>query len=435
MSVKLEVVHPHAAGIDIGSKNFYVDAGEGIIKVFPTFTEDCNSLRDYLLFHGITTVAMESTSVYWVILYDVLEKAGIEVFLVNGRDAKNVPGRKSDVKDCQWLRQLHGYGLLRKSFIPESCVRMLRSYVRIRTEHIRSKATQILLMQKALTQMNVRLTEVINDVSGVSGLRIIKSILDGERNPNTLANLCEHQILNKKKELVIKSLKGHYTKEHLFALKQAYKTMEYYQNLINECDQEIEKHLKEMSDGKDDVDVRLKRKPIRYHKPNIKDLHEPLLKLSEGKDPISIAGITDYSFLQIASEVGFDMNSWPTEKHFTSWLKLAPMRSSSGDMSKRVVMKRQNKAGQIFRNLAQGILNSKHIALGSFGRRIRARRGGSIAIKAIARKVACYYYRVMNKGLEFLEQGIHAYEEQLKERKKKYLEKMAIQLNLQLVPI
>ena len=435
MKKKLEIVHPNAAGIDIGSKNFYVDAGAEDIRVFPTFTEDCCALRDYLLEHRINTVAMESTGVYWVILYSVLEEAGIEVYLVNGRDVKNMPGRKSDVKDCQWLRQLHTYGLLRKSFIPKSDIRIIRSYLRLRQDHIRAAATQVLLMQKALTQMNIRITEVINDITGVSGLRILEAIVAGERRPEALLELCVSQIKDKKGLEVLKALHGHYRDEHLFALKHALKTWHYYNKLIVECDKEIEAQLQVMTKDKKDVEISNKRKPIRYHPPQIEHLHKPLLMLSEGKDPINIAGITDYSFLQIMSEVGTDMSAWPTEKHFASWLKLAPMKASSGKMSKRITMKRHNNAGQIFRNLAQGILTSKHLALGSFGRRIRARRGSAIAIKAIARKIAIYYYQIMTKGTEFVEQGIEQYEQYLKERQLKQLKKMALKLNMQLVSL
>lgn len=435
MKKNLEIVHPHAAGIDIGSKSFYVDAGEENIRVFPSFTEDCNALRDYLVLQKVTTVAMESTGVYWVVLYSVLEEAGIEVYLVNGRDVKNLPGRKSDVKDCQWLRQLHSYGLLRKSFIPSSDIRIVRSYLRLRQDHIRAAATQVHLMQKALTQMNLRLAEVISDITGASGLRIVEAIVSGERRPEILLELCVSQLKAKKGELILKSLQGHYRNEHIFALRQALHTWYYYNKLITECDKEIEHQLQAMTKGKDNIDTSNPRKAIRYNKPNIKNLHQPLLKLSEGKDPINIAGITDYSFLQIMSEVGTDMSSWPTEKHFTSWLKVAPMKASSGKMSKRITMKRHNNAGQLFRNVAQGILTSKHLALGSFGRRIRARRGSAVAIKAIARKIATYYYRVMTKGTEFVEKGIQQYEQHLKEIQLKQLSKMALKHNLQLVGI
>src|SRR5258708_4260152 len=358
----------------------------------------------------------------------------MEVYLVNGRDVKNVPVRKSDIKDCQWLRQLHSYGLLRKSFIPEGGIRKVRSYLRLRQDHIRASATQIHLMQKSLTQMNIRLADVINDITGASGLRIIGAILDGERDAGRLTELCVSQIKDRKKELVYKSLEGDWQEEHLFALQQAFRTWEHYNELIRACDKAVEKQLAVMTEGKPTVEVGSKRKKIRYHRPEIENLHQPLLQLTEGKDPTGIPGLTDYSFLQIVSEVGTNMSAWPTEKHFTSWLKVAPMRSSSGKMIKRVTLKRHNKAGQLFRSLAQGILTSKHLALGVFGPNIRARRGGAVAIKAIARKIACYYYRVMTKGGDFVDQGIAVYEQQLQDRKRKYLEKMAAKLNLQLVP-
>jgi len=435
MSKSLEIVHPKAAGIDIGSQSFYVDAGEEEIKIFPTYTEGCHLLREYLTELGIKTVAMESTGVYWVILYSVLEDAGIEVYLVNGRDVKNVPGRKSDVKDCQWLRQLHSYGLLKKSFIPPDNVRKLRNYIRLRQDHIRAQATQVHLMQKALTQMNIRLTEVISDIMGASGSQMISAILAGQRDPEELVKYCHDSILKKKRDLVVKALQGEYREEHIFALRQANQTWHYYQSLIFECDKELEKLLELITKDKSDLDNYAKRKPIRYNKPQIKNLHQSLLKMTDGKDPIGIAGITDYSFLQILSEVGVDMKAWKTEKHFVSWLKLAPMRSSSGKMSRRISVKRTNKASLLFRNIAQGLLTSKNLALGSFARRIKAKRGSGVAIKAVARKIACYYYRVMTKGEVFLEKGIQLYEENLKEQKRNYLEKMARQLNMQLIPV
>lgn len=434
MRKALRVIHPHAAGIDIGSRSFFVDAGEDEIKIFPTYTEGCHGVRDYLVSRSITTVAMESTGVFWVILYAVLEEAGIEVYLVNGREVRNVPGRKSDIKDCQWLRQLHAYGLLTKSFIPKDNIRILRSYMRLRQDHIRSSATQILLMQKALTLMNIRLTEAINDITGASGLRIIEKIIEGETRPEILIELCERSILKKKRELVLKSLQGQYRKEHLFALEQSHRTWVHFNKLILECDKEIEKLLFDITKDQPNVEVNNKRKPVRYHKPEIKDLHTPLLKMTLGKDPTTIAGITDYSFLQLISEIGTDLTAWKSEKHFVSWLKLCPQKSSSGRMKRSVKIKHHNPASILFRNMAQGLLNSKHVAIGSFGRRIRAKRGGGVAIKAIARKLACYYYRVMTKGEQFLETGIAAYEEHLRAKQKRYLEKLAFKLNMQLVP-
>lgn len=433
MKRKLEIIHPFAAGIDIGSKSFYVDAGEEKIKVFSTFTDDCSDLAKYLLSQKVTTVAMESTGVYWVVLYSILEEAGMEVFLVNGRDVKNLPGRKSDVKDCQWLRELHSYGLLRKSFIPPNNIRIMRSILRLRQDHIRASATQINLMNKALIQMNIRLSEVIDDITGVSGIKMISAILEGERRPEVLLELCDYRIKNKKAELVLKALKGNYRDEHLFALNQAFDTWKHYNSLILQCDKQLEQYLEKITVHIEKKEAKNKRKPIRYHKPEISNLHQPLLKLSNGKDPINIAGITDYSFLQIMSEVGTNMSSWKTDKHFTSWLKLAPMKASSGKVSKRISLKRHNNAGQIFRNLAQGILNSKHLALGVFGRRIRARRGPGIAIKAIARKIATHYYWVMTKGENFVEIGIEKYQEFLKERQIKSLKRLALENNFILV--
>ena len=435
MGKTLEIVHPDAAGIDIGSRSFFVDAGEEEIKVFSTFTEGCHALRDYLLSRKIKTVAMESTGVYWVILHAVLEEGGIEVYLVNGRDAKNVPGRKSDVKDCQWLRQLHAYGLLRKSFIPDDTIRTLRNYMRLRQDHIRATATQIRLMQKALTLMNIRLAEVISDITGASGIKMIDAIIKGERRPEVLVEMCHQRILLHKKEIVLKSLDGVYSEDHLFALEQAYQTFKYYNMLIEQCDKAMEKHLEKITGSMPNVESKNKRKPIRYHSPKIKELHKPLLKMTEGKDPTTIAGITDYSFLQIISEVGTDLSLWQTEKHFVSWLKLCPQRNTSGKMKRRVNIKNHNQASWMFRNIAQGLLSSKHIAIGSFARRIKAKRGSGVAIKAIARKIACYFYRVMTKGEVFVETGIKLYEEKFLEQKKRYLQRQAMLLNLKLVEL
>jgi transposase len=435
MRKTLEIMNPDAAGIDIGSRNFFVDAGEEEIKVFPTYTEGCNAVRDYLLQRKIKTVAMESTGVYWVILHSILEEAGLEVYLVNGRDAKNVPGRKSDVKDCQWLRQLHSYGLLRKSFIPDENIRTLRNYMRLRQDHIRATATQIRLMQKALTLMNIRLAEVISDITGASGIKMIEAILKGVRDPEELAAMCHQKILLNKKEVLLKSLEGTYREDHLFALEQAYKTWRHYNEMIVECDKVMEELLNKMSIRKPEVEIKNKRKPVRYHPPQIKDLPKLLLKMTEGKDPTTIAGITDYSFLQIISEVGTDLSAWKTEKHFVSWLKLCPQRNSSGNMMKKVNVKHHNKASWIFRNIAQGMLSSKHIAIGSFARRIKSKRGSGVAIKAVARKLACYFYRVMTMGEGFVEKGIEKYEERYKEQKRRYLKRQAYLLNMQLVDL
>ena len=205
--------------------------------------------------------------------------------------------------------------------------------------------------------------------------------------------------------------------------------------MIIECDKEVEKVLLEITADIEDIKVEGKRKPIRYNRPCIENLHQPLLKMTEGKDPIGIAGITDYSFLQIVSEIGVDMSAWKAEKQFISWLKLAPLKNKPGKISKKVAVKRTNKASLIFRTISEGLLTSKYLALGSFGRRIKAKRGSGVAIKAMARKIACYYYRVMTKGVDFVEKGIIQYEEQQKLQQKKYLEKLALKFNMKLVPV
>lgn len=435
MKTKWEVLHPNAAGIDIGARFFYVSAEDDVVKVFNTFTEGCNEVREYLHSLKITTVAMESTGVYWIVLYDILEESGIEVFLINGRDAKNVPGRKSDIKDCQWLRQLHTYGLLRKSFIPKDEIRQLRSYMRLRQDHIRAQSQQVNLMQKALTQMNIRLKEVISDIMGVSGNRILKAILAGERDAEILVQFCHESILKTKRDMIVKSLNGNYRQEHLFALKQAHQTYGYYQEMIDDCDKQIEIILNESTKGKADFQSEIKVKKIRAHQPKIEDIHPTLLKMTDGKDPVGIAGITDYSFLQLMSEIGSDLSAWNTEKHFVSWLKLAPLKNQSGKVNKHLYAKRANNASLLFRTIAQGILTSKHLALGVFGRRIRAKRGSGVAIKAIARKIACYYYRVMTKGKNFVEIGIVQYEKTQHEQKLRYLERLAYSMNMKVINV
>jgi transposase len=235
--------------------------------------------------------------------------------------------------------------------------------------------------------------------------------------------------------MVIKSLNGNYRQEHLFALKQAYQTHTYYQEMIDDCDKQIEIILNESTKDKDDFQSEIKVKKIRAHKPKVKDIHPTLLKMTDGKDPVGIAGITDYSFLQLVSEIGSDLSDWKTEKHFVSWLKLAPLKNQSGKVNKRLNVKRANNASLLFRTIAQGILTSKHLALGLFGRRIRAKRGSGVAIKAIARKIACYYYRVMTKGKNFVEIGITRYEKIQQDQKLRYLEKLAYSMNMKVISV
>ena len=427
----MEIIRTNVAGIDIGAKKVFVAIeGQPVVSYF-TFTEDFLLLRDSLLKHKVKTVAMEATGVYWVILYEILEEAGIDVWLVDGRQTKQVPGRKTDVKDCQWIQELHGYGMLNRCLVVKADIKELRSYLRLREDHIRSSSMHINHMQKALTEMNIRLTEVLSEIHGKSGMAIIESILGGERDRDVLVNLCHTSILKGKKDLVYKSLNGIYTKAGLFALKQAHDGYQFYLQQILECDAQINIVINRMGNSGKDQDLKNKRKPIRHHRPNIKNLGPNLLNIFGGKDATLISGITDYTWMELLAETGPDLTRWPSEKHFTSWTGLAPGQNNSGKKNRNAKKRGSPKAGQIFRTIAQGLINSKKIALGAFGRRLRGRKGPAVAIKAVARKLAELYWRVGVKGLEYAENGIKKYEEQLVKQKYKTVMKLANELNLQ----
>jgi hypothetical protein len=257
----MEKIRTNVAGIDIGSKKVFTAVeGQSVVSHF-TFTEDFMQLRDYLLEHKVESVAMEATGVYWVILYELLEDAGIDVWLVDGRQTKQVPGRKTDVKDCQWIQELHSYGLLNRCLVVDVDIKELRSYLRLREDHIRSSSTHINHMQKALTLMNIRLKEVISQIHGTSGLAIIKAILDGERDKNVLVGLCHKSILKKKKDLVLKSLEGKYTEAGLFALKQAYDGYRFYLGQIDECDKKINVVVNRIGQSGQGQDVKKNENP------------------------------------------------------------------------------------------------------------------------------------------------------------------------------
>ena len=246
----MELIHSKSAGIDIGSEELYVSIGDGEVSKFGTFTQDIEELRDYLISNSIVTVAMEATGIYWINLYEVLAEAGIDVWLVDGKETKQVPGRKSDVKDCQWIRQLHSYGLLNKCHVSTGDIRTLRDYQRLREDHIGMKSMSVNHMQKALVTMNIRLVQVLSQVHGKSGLAIIDSILSGNRDVKHLMSLCHKRILNNKKEELKKALNGRYTDLGLFSLEQARQTYSFYEQQIDKCDQKIEELLKKINGGK-----------------------------------------------------------------------------------------------------------------------------------------------------------------------------------------
>lgn len=429
----MEKIHVNAAGLDLGSRRVYVGLEGGEVKNFGTFTEDFRQLTGYLLANGVETVAMEATGVYWVVLYDILIEAGLDTWLVDGRQTRQVPGRKTDVKDSQWIQQLHSHGLLKRCFVAEGSMKELRSYQRQREDHIRSSAMHINKMQKALIEMNIRLPEVLSQVHGSSGIAMIEAILAGERDKGKLLSMCHKSIRKKKSEEVLKALEGYYTPAHLFALQQAYDAYRFYEKQIADCDKAIEMVLQETNNQRLPDEKVKGRKPIRHHKPDVNRLGDHLLCLFSGRDATLVPGITDYSWLQLYSEIGNDLSKWPSEKHFTSWLGLAPGQHNSGKKNK-VKKKGRPKAGQIFRQIAQSLMTSKKIAFGAFGRRIRGRKGPAIAIKATARKVAIQYYRLMVNGKDFMEHGVEQYQRKLFEQKQKHLNNLAKEFNMALVP-
>ncbi|WMJ73277.1 IS110 family transposase [Cytophagaceae bacterium ABcell3] len=434
----MEKLRANAAGVDIGAKKIFVSVGGEQVRSFGTFTEEFRLACDYLVSKGVESVAMEATGVYWVILYEILEKAGLDVWLVDGRQTRQVPGRKTDVKDCQWIQQLHSYGLLNRCFVPDEQVKEIRRYQRLREDHIRTASMHINHMQKALTEMNIRLKEVINQIQGASGLRVIEAIIEGERDKHKLLSLCHKSIKEKKGDLVLKALEGHYTEAGLFALQQAYEAYLFYQGQISQCDKKIQQAMERSNryhqdkDAKDEIESVKGRKPIRHNKPQVDNLGGHLIKIFTGRDATDLPGITDYTWLQLYAEVGYDLEKWPSEKQFTSWLGLSPGQNDSGKMKKNAKKKFRPKAGQIFRQIAQSLIESKKIALGAFGRRIKAKRGPGVAVKATARKLAVLYWRLMVKGLDYTERGIKKYEELMKIQREKWLMKTAKNLGYQL---
>jgi transposase len=428
----MELIHSKSAGIDIGSEELYVSIGDGEVSKFGTFTQDIEELRDHLISNSIVTVAMEATGIYWINLYEVLAESGIDVWLVDGKETKQVPGRKSDVKDCQWIRQLHSYGLLNKCHVSTGDIRTLRDYQRLREDHIGMKSMSVNHMHKALVTMNIRLVQVLSQVHGKSGLAIIDSILSGNRDVEHLMSLCHKRILNNKREELEKALNGRYTDLGLFSLEQARQTYIFYEQQIEECDQKIENLLKKINGGKTPPAKPKKRKYLKGNAPNITDLGNHLLMVFAGKEATDIPGITDYTWLQLYGELGSDLSKWKTEKHFTSWLGLAPGQHNSGKM-KRSKSRGKPRVGQIFRVIAQGLINSKKIAIGAFGRRLRSRKGPKVAIKAMARKLAILYWRLMVKGKEYMERGVEHYQKQLNRNKEKALIRLARELDVQIV--
>jgi len=429
----LAVLDPRAAFIDVGSEKLHVSIAGGPPEIFGTVTAELYRLRHWLKEAGVHSVAMEATGIYWLPIYSVLEEAGLEVLMVNGKQIRNLPGRKTDMQDCQWGATLHAHGLLRAGFVPSAEVRRLQDYLRLRGDHITNAASAIQLQQKALERMNVKLHDVISSLAGFSGQRVIEAILSGERDPERLLKLCDQRIQDKKADRVKESLRGNWQVEHLFALKQAVETWKHYQKQIEACDREVERVLREIS-GPPGADEKKsgQRKP-GTNAPQIEDLHRLLVRWCGGKDLTVLPAHTDYSWLQLLGEVGTDLNAWPTEKHFTAWAGLAPGTHQSGKY-KRSVGRKRNRTGRLFCVMARSLARSKHLALGGFYRRMAARRGGLLAIVALARKLAEWFWRLMVRGVSYVEHGLAKYQEQVLETKRRTLVRLAKQLGHLVVP-
>jgi transposase len=428
------IIYPNAAGIDISSKEHYVSVNPEFsdtpIKSFGGFTEDLHSIVKFLKECKVDTVAMEATGIYWISLFLILEEAGFDVVLVTAKHVKNVRGKKTDVSDCEWIRQLHSCGLLSASFQPDAFTRKLRTYMRHRKNLIEMSATHIRMMHKALEQMNIKLQHVISDITGKSGQEIIKAIIRGERNPTELCTYCDKRIRPEKKEDIIKSLNGVWKEEHIFELEQSYTLYNFYHEKIKECDLQIENHLREKS-GVDSFEV-VKMK-AKSNKNNLNFNAKEILEQLTGTDLSEIFGITESNAIEIISEVGLDMNKWPTVKHFTSWLNLAPNNKISGGkiLSSRI-SKKKNNAGQVFKMAAFAVQRSKNW-LALFYHRIKAKRGTSKAVVATARKIAAIFYKLLKERIKFNPIPIDKYMDGFKEARIRKIKRQAENFGLQIV--
>ena len=432
----LEVVHPNAAGIDIGNESHYVavrpDRDPEPVRRFACFTADLYRMAEWLRSCGVKTIAMQSTGVYWIPLYDILEEFGFEVFLVNARHTKNLPGRKSDVQESQWLLKLHTHGLLNNSFQPTSDIRVLRTYWRLRAEHATGMATCIQRMQKALTQMNIQLANVISDLSGKTGQAIIRAILNGERDPEKLAQLSDQRI-HATKEEIAKSLEGNWRSELLFMVRQQLQMYEAYQQRIAECDKELRDHLAKFASAPSttvDVEHPQVKKSKRYRYMPQFPLSDELMRIS-GVDLTQIDGVDAMTAQTLISEVGLDMSRWKTESHFASWLGLCPDNRISGDKvlsrgTRRVI----NRAATALRIAASTLIRSKTY-LGAQYRRLRTKLGAPKAITAMAHRLARLVYRMLKYGQNYVDKGASYYEQRNRQQQIDFVRKKAAQLGLQ----
>lgn len=434
----LPVIHEFAAGIDVGSRFHVVAVPSSLaadpVQTFQAFTADLQRLADWLVSIGIRTVAMESTGVYWVPVYEVLEERGLQVLLANAREVRMVPGRKTDVNDAQWLQRLHACGLIRASFRPDRDISALRAYLRLRERHLDYSAAHIQHMQKALTFMNLQLHHVVTDITGVTGMKIIRAIVAGERDIEVLAAMRDARC--KSSDATIRAaLSGNFQPEHLFALQQALALYDTYQQHVQQCDGQIEAVLAILCrDRALPVDP-LPEPRHKTRQPNAVSFDtRPVLYQLTGVDLTQIHGIGPYLALRLISECGTDLTRWPSAKHFTSWLTLSPGSKISGGKVLSAHSRKTTNRLTAHLRLAAVTVGRTNTALGAFYRRLAARIGKAKAVTATARKIAVLFYNAMRFGMRYEDPGAARYERDYRDRVVKGLRRRAAEFGFILNP-
>ena len=437
---EMSQVHPHAAGVDIGATEIMVclvnDASVQLVRAFGSYTVDLQAIGRWLAEHDVETVAMESTGVYWIPLFEELERQGFHCHLISSRSLRRVPGRKSDVMDCQWIQTLHSYGLLESSFRPEADLVALRTLLRHRAQLIRHRSPHILHMQKALLQMNIQLSQALSDVTGITGLNIIRAIVAGERDPHKLAELRNYRCQKDESEIA-KALTGTWREEHLFILKQSLAFYDFYTAQIEVCDMEIEHTYGLVRPEWEVVEHQTttsgKRNSHSKNAPKEVEVRKHLKRIC-GVDLTAVHGVSASLAQTIVIEVGTDMSKFPNEKHFCSWLGLAPKNDiSGGKVLQSSTLKTRNRAGQAFR-MAAGSVMRADCMFGVHYRRQRSRLGPAQAAVATAHLIARVVYRMLKYKVEYEPLSVAEYEKHYQDQQLKYLEKKAAKFGLQLVP-
>jgi transposase len=437
-------VNPHAAGVDIGAHEIMACVPNGddqqLVRAFGTYTAALDTLADWFVDRGIQTAAMESPGVYWIPLFETLEAHGIQCCLISAQAIKHVPGRKSDVLDCQWIQTLHSYGLLKASFRPAADLVALRTLLRHRAQLIEHRAPHVLHMQKALLQRNIQLSQVLSDVTGTTGQRILRAIVAGERDPRTLAALRNYRCQKDVDEIAL-ALTGTWREEHLFVLTQALALFDFYTAQLRECDAHIERAfsvIKPRFESTSEASVPADTPTPPRRKPHSHSKNAPagntrahLLRIT-GVDLVAVHGISASIAQTIGSEIGTDMRKWPDDKHFCSWLGLAPKNDiSGGKVLKTRTMKNRNRAAQAFRMAAQSVLRAD-CAFGAFYRRFKGRLGPAQALVATAHKIARTVYHMLQDRVPYHDIGAAEYNKRFRERECHYLQKKAAKLGYKL---